>query len=74
MKDFVTVLPNSSISGNVVLEEGVDFGTNATIIQGITVGAHTIVGAGSIVVKNLPEHCTAVGAPAKPIKYHNVTV
>ncbi|MER1984390.1 MAG: acetyltransferase [Solibacillus sp.] len=71
IKDYSTILPNSSISGNVVFEECVDFGTNATIIQGITIGQNTIVGAGAVVVKNLPNDCTAVGAPAKPIKFHN---
>ncbi|MEK4698533.1 acetyltransferase [Solibacillus sp. FSL R7-0668] len=70
IKNYSTILPNSSISGNVVFEECVDFGTNATIIQGITIGEGTIVGAGAVVVKNLPACCTAVGAPAKPIKFH----
>lgn len=70
VKNYSTILPNSSISGNVVFEECVDFGTNATIIQGITIGAGTIVGAGAVVVKDLPAHCTAVGTPAKPIKFH----
>lgn len=71
---YVTILPNASISGNVTLEEGVDIGTNATIIQGITVGKDTIVGAGAVVVRDLPQYCTAVGAPAKPIKFHEATV
>lgn len=71
IKNYSTILPNSSISGNVVFEECVDFGTNATIIQGITIGENTIVGAGAVVVKDLPADCTAVGAPAKPIKFHN---
>lgn len=70
IKNFSTVLPNSSISGNVMLGECVDFGTNATIIQGITIGQGTIVGAGAVVVKDLPANCTAVGTPAKPIKFH----
>lgn len=71
IKSYTTILPNSSISGNVILEECVDFGTNATIIQGKIVGEGTIVGAGATVVKDLPPNCTAVGSPAKPIKYHN---
>ncbi|WP_342473073.1 acetyltransferase [Metasolibacillus sp. FSL H7-0170] len=70
IKNYSTILPNSSVSGNVVFEEGVDFGTNATIIQGVTVGEWTIVGAGAVVVKDLPAKCTAVGSPAKPIKFH----
>lgn len=67
---YTTILPNSSVSGNVVFEERVDFGTNATIIQGIKIGEGTIVGAGAVVVKDLPANCTAVGMPAKPIKFH----
>ncbi|MGG2084518.1 acetyltransferase [Lysinibacillus pakistanensis] len=70
IKNFSTILPNSSISGNVLIEECVDFGTNATIIQGISIGAGTIIGAGAVVVRDLPANCTAVGAPAKPIKFH----
>lgn len=67
---YCTVLPNGSISGNVVFEECVDFGTNSTIIQGLRVGEGTVVGAGAVVVKDLPPKCTAVGMPAKPIKFH----
>jgi sugar O-acyltransferase (sialic acid O-acetyltransferase NeuD family) len=70
IEDFCTLLPNASISGNVVLNEGVDFGTNSTIIQGTTVGEYVVIGAGAVVVKDLPSHCTAVGIPAKPIKFH----
>lgn len=68
--DYVTILPNASISGNVHLQEGVDFGTNATIIQGKTVGTYSIIGASSCITKDIPGHCTAVGIPAKPIKFH----
>jgi len=67
---YTTILPNASVSGSVVFEERVDFGTNATIIQGIKVGEGTVVGAGAVVVKDLPANCTAVGMPAKPIKFH----
>lgn len=71
IEDFCTISPNASISGNVCLQEGVDFGTNATIIQGLTVGAHTIIGAGAVVSRDIPAHCTAVGVPARAIKFHN---
>lgn len=71
INNFCTILPNSSISGNVELGKGVDFGTNATIIQGINVGENSIIGAGAVVVKDLPPNCTAVGMPAKPIKFHS---
>lgn len=34
------------------------------------IGDYTIVGAGAVVAKTLPAKCTAVGVPAKPIKFH----
>ena len=69
--NFVTVYPSVTISGNTHLKEGVEIGTCSAIIQGKTVGENTIIGAGAVVVKDLPSDCTAVGIPAKPIKFHN---
>lgn len=71
LEDFVTVYPSVNISGNTKYEKCVELGTGTQIIQGKMVGKGTIVGAGSVVVKDLPEECTAVGAPCKPIKFHN---
>lgn len=70
LKDFVTLYPSVNISGNTVLEECVEMGTGSQIIQGLRVGEGTIVGAGAVVVKELPRECTAVGSPARAIKYH----
>ncbi|CAM3831517.1 acetyltransferase [Mesobacillus thioparans] len=70
LEDYTTVLPSVNISGYVVAKECANIGTGSAIIQGVTVGENTIIGAGSIVVKDLPANCTAVGAPAKPIKFH----
>lgn len=69
--DFGTLLPTANISGNSVLGEGVLIGTGSQILEGRTIGEGTIVGAGSVVVKDLPPNCTAVGAPAKPMKTHD---
>lgn len=72
ISDFVTIYPSVNVSGNTILGECVEMGTGCQIIQGIKVGEGTIVGAGSVVVKELPSDCTAVGCPAKPIKFHEV--
>ena len=69
IRDFVTIYPSVNVSGFVTIEEQTELGTGTQIIQGKTIGKETIVGAGSVVVKDLPEKCTAVGSPAKPIKY-----
>lgn len=68
LHDYVTIAPAVVISGNVTIGEGTDLGTNATVNQGVEIGAWSIVGSGAVVTKTLPANCTAVGAPAKPIK------
>lgn len=68
--DYSTFLPKTIVSGAVTVEECANIGTGAIIIQGIHIGRNTIVGAGAVVVKDLPADCTAVGIPAKPIKFH----
>ncbi|MBP1924268.1 sugar O-acyltransferase (sialic acid O-acetyltransferase NeuD family) [Sedimentibacter acidaminivorans] len=68
--DYSTVLPSVNISGFVKTEECVSVGTGSAIIQGVNIGRNTVVGAGAVVVKDLPANCTAVGSPAKPIKFH----
>lgn len=72
LEDFVTLYPSVNVSGMTRYGECVELGTGSQIIQGINVGKGTIVGAGSVVVKDLPDECTAVGVPCKPIKFHGV--
>lgn len=68
LETYATVAPGVNISGNCLIKEGVDFGTGATIIQGKSVGEWSIVGAGSVVVKDIPANTTSVGNPSKVIK------
>ena len=70
INDYCSFMPSVNISGEVVIEERVYIGTGAVIINQLNIGENTIVGAGSVVAKSLPKNCTAVGIPAKPIKYH----
>lgn len=69
--DYNTLLPGTVVSGNVHLGTGVTFGTGAKIIQGLNVGQNTFVGAGAVVIRDLPSNCTAVGVPAKIISENN---
>jgi sugar O-acyltransferase (sialic acid O-acetyltransferase NeuD family) len=71
IEDYCTIAPGVHISGNVHLEKGIDFGTGAVIIQGITVGSWSIIGAGAVVASDVPSNVTAVGVPAKVIKSHS---
>jgi serine O-acetyltransferase len=43
-------------------------GAGSTVLGPITVGAGSKVGAGSVVVSDLPEHCVAVGVPAQIVR------
>jgi sugar O-acyltransferase (sialic acid O-acetyltransferase NeuD family) len=72
IKDYVSIMPGVNVSGEVVVEEAVFIGTGAKIVNRKKVGRETIVGAGAIVSKSLPEKCTAVGIPAKPVKFHDM--
>lgn len=70
IKDYCSVMPGVSVSGEVILNERVYVGTGAKIINQVEVGENTIIGAGAVVFKSIPPNCTAVGLPAKPIKFN----
>lgn len=49
--------------------KGAWIGAGSTILPGVTIGKHAIVGAVSVVTKSIPDYAVAVGNPAKVIKY-----
>jgi acetyltransferase-like isoleucine patch superfamily enzyme len=55
----------------VLIEDNVWLGEFVSVLPGVTIGKGTIVGANSVVSKNLPPYIIAVGTPAKPIKKFN---
>jgi perosamine synthetase len=63
---------NGSIKSNddweiseILIKKGASIGANATILPGITVGEFAIVGAGSVVTKDVPSHTIVIGNPAR---------
>lgn len=68
--DYCSFMPTVNISGEVNIKECVYVGTGAKIINQLEIGENTIIGAGAVVAKTLPANCTAVGIPAKPVKFH----
>ena len=48
-----------------LVKEGASIGANATIVCGITLGKHCLVGAGSVVTKDVPDYALVVGVPGK---------
>ncbi|MFB2733549.1 acyltransferase [Shewanella mangrovisoli] len=57
------------IFSRITIEDYASIGANATLLPGITIGKHAMVGAGSVVTKNVPAYAVVVGNPAKIIKY-----
>lgn len=71
IESYVTLYPSANISGNVFLGAKAEVGTGCHVIQGISIGEEAILGAGSVVIRDIPDKCTAVGSPAKVIKQRN---
>ena len=69
LHDYVTVYPGVNISGTTEIGTCAELGTGMQIIQGKKIGDETIIGAGAVVIRDLPPKCTAVGCPAKPIRF-----
>ncbi|OCH11929.1 dTDP-6-deoxy-3,4-keto-hexulose isomerase [Aliivibrio sp. 1S165] len=52
-----------------VIKKGASIGANATILPGITLGEFCMVGAGSVVTKDIPAYALVVGNPAKFVRF-----
>jgi sugar O-acyltransferase (sialic acid O-acetyltransferase NeuD family) len=63
--DFVTLSPGSLANGSVTLEEHVMLGSGAVVSPGHVVGRRSWVGAGAVVVDDLPADVVATGVPAR---------
>lgn len=59
---------NSIINGNVVVDDGVFFGSCAMTAASVYLGKYSVIGAGGVVIRDIPAGATAVGVPAKVIK------
>lgn len=68
LEDYVTLSPDVRLAGNVTVGSGSELGMGTRVIQGTIIGEWVKTGAGSVVVRELPDACTAVGVPAKRIK------
>ena len=55
-------------SAPIIIEDDVWLGANVIVLKGVTIGARSIIGAGSVVTKSIPADCLAVGNPACVIK------
>ena len=66
--EFSSFMPTCNISGDVKIGKANFWGTGAKIINGKKVGNNVTVGAGAVVVDDIPDNVTVAGVPAKIIK------
>lgn len=53
----------------VRIEDGAWIGGGAIILPGVTIGRNSVIGAGSVVTRSIPDNCVAVGNPCRVIKW-----
>lgn len=69
--DFNPQNRRSTIAKPIVIKDNVWIGINSIILPGVTVGENAIIGAGSVVTKDVPDNAVVGGNPARIIKYIN---
>lgn len=83
IEDNVFVGPNATFTNDIrprskvypdefvktYIKEGASIGANATIICGVTIGRWAMVGAGSVVTKDVPDYALVYGVPARIVGY-----
>ncbi|WP_374710850.1 DapH/DapD/GlmU-related protein [Rhodococcus sp. USK10] len=60
-------IPKPQPSDCVTIEENVFVGANAIILKGVQVGRNSVIGAGSIVTRDVPRNTIVAGNPARPV-------
>ncbi|MBZ9786735.1 N-acetyltransferase [Psychroflexus sp. CAK57W] len=56
---------------STIIKHNASIGANATILGGLSIGAFSLIGAGSVVTKNVPNRALVIGSPAKIIAWLN---
>ena len=65
---FTTVSPGVNIGGHNQIGEGVEFGINSCSIQHLTIGKWALIGAGTVIIRDVPDGAVMVGNPGKELK------
>ena len=68
IEDFVNLGPGVRLAGGVRVKKGAYVYTGASVIPTITIGSNSIVGAGAVVIKDVPDNVVVVGNPARIVK------
>lgn len=68
LDDFVSLMPGTNIAGEVIVGKGTYFGLNSAVINRITIGAWSTIGAGATVITDIPDGVVAAGVPARVVR------
>ncbi len=60
-------IPNIDIFGKIVVEDNCVIGANTQLLPGIRIGRNSIIGAGSVVISDIPPNSVAMGVPARVV-------
>lgn len=63
--------PNRNGHNEIIIGDGSWIGTNSVISGDVHIGKHCVIGANSVVIKDIPDYCVAVGTPAKVVKKYD---
>lgn len=61
--------PDEIAVAPIVIEDNVFIGADTFVLKGVTIGKNSVIGAGSVVTRDVPENTIAAGNPAKVIKF-----
>lgn len=65
--DHVHIAPGCSLAGRVTVKNRTLVGIGSTVKEYVTIGQNVTIGAGSVVLEDIPDNAVAVGAPAKVV-------
>jgi sugar O-acyltransferase (sialic acid O-acetyltransferase NeuD family) len=67
LEDYVSLAPGCHLSGYTILRRGCYLGTGSVTIEKIEIGHYSVIGAGAVVINNIPANVTAAGVPTRII-------
>ncbi|RLZ10541.1 NeuD/PglB/VioB family sugar acetyltransferase [Faecalibacter macacae] len=71
---FSTLSPGVNIAGFTRVDRGSFLGIGCCSTQGHTIGKYCTIGAGSVIIRDVPDYAVVVGNPGKIIKYHEPVI
>ena len=68
---LMTINQQGVKTDQIIIEDNVWIGANSSVLAGVHIGEHVVVGAGSVVTKDIPPFSVVVGNPARILKVYD---